>query len=218
MPGCASPAKKSKNNRKQNSPRLNAASAAPRVHEEPAVRPWWIRALLTLWPAAALVAFDQISKLIIERTIEPGTSVEVLGRFLVFTHQLNPAGAMSIRLGPPAFYLAVTLVVVGMLAYMLVTRTMGKTTRWALVLVLGGAVGNMIDRIRLGAVIDFVDMEFFDFSLPAIDFGPIHVPGDTMTRWPVFNVADSCVTVGIILLLLATFFFDRHETAQGTGH
>lgn len=161
---------------------------------------------------------DQITKYLVEHYIEPGTSVAVLGSFLVLTHQLNPAGAMSIRLGPPIFYLVVTVIVVCLLGYSLVTRCMGKVTRWSLLLVLGGAVGNLIDRIRLGAVIDFVDMEFFDFSLPAIDFGPIHVPGDTMTRWPVFNVADSCVTVGIILLLLATFIFDRHETAQGPSH
>lgn len=164
------------------------------------------------------MVIDQITKFLVEHYIEPGTSVQVLGSFLVLTHQLNPAGAMSIRLGPPVFYLVVTFVVVGLLAYSLVTRCLGKFTRWALILVLGGAVGNLIDRIRLGAVIDFVDVEFFDFSLPAIDFGPIHVPGDTMTRWPVFNVADSCVTVGILLLLLATFFFDRHETPDGSSH
>lgn len=84
-------------------------------------------------------------------------------------------------------------------------------SRWALTLVLAGAVGNMIDRIRIGAVIDFVDLEFFDFSLPAIDWGPIHVPGDLMTRWPVFNVADASVSVGICLLILATFIFEREH-------
>ena len=74
---------------------------------------------------------------------------------------------------------------------------------------------NIINEFSL---IDFVDVEFFDFSLPAIDLGPIHVPGEMMTRWPVFNVADASVTVGIILLLLATFIFDRHhEESQGTG-
>lgn len=197
---------------------MNSTPAAGNVGKEPGEGPTWSTAYLALWPAAVIVLVDQVSKWIVEHSIEPGTSVKVLGRFLVFTHQLNPAGAMSIRLGPPAFYLAVTLVVVGFLGYSLVARTMGKATRGALLMVLGGAVGNMIDRIRLGAVIDFLDLEFFDFSLPAIDFGPIHVPGDTMTRWPVFNVADSCVTVGIVLLLLATFFIDRHETPQGAGH
>ena len=52
-------------------------------------------------------------------------------------------------------------------------------------------------------------------SKPAVDLGPIHVPGEMMTRWPVFNVADACVTSGIVLLILATFLFDRHYAAHG---
>lgn len=178
-------------------------------------RPWWARIGCALWPAGLLVLFDQLTKWMVEHFIEPGASVEVIGNFLVFTNQLNPAGAMSIRLGPPIFYTIVTIAVAIFLADTLVRRPPPRVTRWALLLVLGGAVGNLIDRLRLGAVVDFVDVEFFDFSLPAIDIGPIHVPGDMMTRWPVFNVADSCVTVGILLLLLATFFFDRHGTTPG---
>lgn len=185
-------------------------------HASPA-RPWWARSLRALWPSFVLVLLDQASKWLVEHFIEPGASVQILGTFLVFTHQLNPAGAMSIRLGPPLFYTVVTVCVAAFLAYTLIQRPPAKYTRWALVLVLGGAVGNLIDRLRLGAVVDFIDVEFFDFSLPAIDFGPIHVPGDIMTRWPVFNVADSCVSVGIVLLVLATFFLDRHESAQDTS-
>jgi signal peptidase II len=196
---------------------LTSALEAPHDHPQAGRRPWWARTGVALWPSALWVLADQLSKWAVVYFIEPGASVQVFGTFLVLTHQLNPAGAMSIRLGPPVFYMVVTVVVVLALAHALVNRSMGRTTRWALQLVLGGAVGNLIDRVRIGAVIDFVDVEFFDFSLPAIDFGPIHVPGDTMTRWPVFNVADSCVSVGIVLLLLATFYFDRHELPQGPG-
>jgi signal peptidase II len=173
--------------------------------------PWWRRAGSRLWPAAAIVVCDQITKLLIQHTIEPGASVRVLGDWVLFTHQLNPAGAMSIRLGPPFFYLVVTAVVSAVLIHTLVGRNLPRATRAALILVLAGAVGNMIDRVRMGAVIDFVDVEFFDFSLPAIDWGPIMIPGDTMTRWPVFNVADASVTVGILVLVLATFFIDRRH-------
>lgn len=185
-------------------------------HTDAPGRPWWVRIGRALWPAGILVALDQLTKGLVERFIEPGTSVSVIGTFLMLTHQLNPAGAMSIRLGPPVFYMVVTVIVVLFLADLLVRRPPPPWSRRALLLVLGGAVGNLIDRFRLGAVVDFVDVEFFDFSLPAIDFGPIHVPGDTMTRWPIFNVADSCVTLGIVLLLLATFF-DRDGSTQGAG-
>jgi signal peptidase II len=173
--------------------------------------PWWRNPLLKLWPALAIIAVDQITKVLIQRTIEPGTSVRILGDLVIFTHQLNPAGAMSIRLGPPAFYLVVTGVVAAFLAYTLIKNPLPAATRWALTLVLAGAVGNMIDRLRLGAVIDFIDCEFFDFSLPAIHWGPIQVPGEMMTRWPVFNVADASVTTGILLLIVATLWIDRRH-------
>ena len=194
---------------------MNTTSATPSASPAPPVESWWSRAFFALWPAGAIVLVDQLSKIAIQKNMEPGASVHVLGTVVQFTHQLNAAGAMSIRLGPPSFYLVVTAAVVIFLAWSLVQKPLPTATRWALLLVLGGAVGNMIDRIRLGAVIDFIDVEFIDFSMPAIDLGPIHVPGEVMTRWPVFNVADACVTSGIVLLILATFIFDRHYAAQG---
>ena len=179
---------------------------------------WSGIALARLWPALVIVALDQVTKIWVQMVIEPGSSVSIWGNWIIFTHQLNPAGAMSIRLGPPAFYLAITALVTIFLTHTLITRTLGSMSRWALTLVLAGAVGNMIDRIRIGAVIDFVDLEFIDFSMPAIDWGPIHVPGDLMTRWPVFNVADASVSVGIVLLILATFIFEReHGEPQSSG-
>lgn len=177
----------------------------------------WRNVWLRLWPAFLIVIADQISKIIVELTIRPGEPVRVFGEFLMLTYQLNPAGAMSIRLGPPAFYLVVTLVVASFLVYLLVTKPLHRISRWALTLVLAGAVGNMIDRVRVGAVIDFIDVEFFDFSLPAVNWGPIQVPGDVMTRWPVFNIADAAVSVGIVLLLISSFIPDRHEKPQGSG-
>ena len=188
---------------------MQAPATAQGAPPSSVAAPWWRQAAIRLWPAFAIVIVDQVSKFLVEYLIEPGRSIRVLGDFVILTHQLNPAGAMSIRLGPPVFYLIVTAVVAGFLAYTLVRRPLTPPTRVALLLVLGGAVGNMIDRLRLGAVIDFIDVEFFDFSLPAIHWGPIQVPGDVMTRWPVFNVADACVTCGIALLVLATLFLDR---------
>ena len=180
--------------------------------------PTWGRIAGPLWPAFVIVVVDQVTKFLVQRHIEPGAAIRVIGDWVVLTHQLNPAGAMSIRLGPPVFYLVVTAVVAAFLAYTLVARVLHPLSRVALTLVLAGAVGNMIDRIRIGAVLDFIDVEFFDFSLPAVNWGPIHVPGDVMTRWPVFNVADAAVTCGIILLIVATLFYDRQTDApQGSG-
>jgi signal peptidase II len=181
--------------------------------------PSWQRVALPLWPAAAIVLVDQVTKLLVAHFIPPGAAISIVGDWVMFTHQLNPAGAMSIRLGPPVFYLVVSAAVAAFLAYTLVVRTLHPLTRASLTLVLAGAVGNMIDRIRLGAVLDFIDVEFFDFRLPAVNWGPIHVPGELMTRWPVFNVADAAVTCGIVLLIVSTLFFDRDPDASaGAGN
>ncbi len=192
-------------------PNLESLSTDAPPDIDSKVLPWWRVALVRLWPAGVIILFDQVTKVMVQSNIEPGASVSIWGNWIIFTHQLNPAGAMSIRLGPPAFYLTITALVVVFLTHTIITRVVAPMSRWALTLILAGAVGNMIDRIRIGAVIDFVDLEFFDFSLPAIDWGPIHVPGDLMTRWPVFNVADASVSVGIGLLILATFIFEREH-------
>ena len=70
---------------------------------------------------------------------------------------------------------------------------------------MGGAIGNLIDRIYLGAVIDFLDCEFFDINLPTFKLWFIHFRGYAMTRWPIFNIADSAVTVGICVLILSVW-------------
>ena len=61
------------------------------------------------------------------------------------------------------------------------------TFRFALALIMGGAIGNLIDRLLAGRVVDFLDVEFFDISLPAFEFLIINFPGYALTRWPVFN-------------------------------
>ena len=68
-------------------------------------------------------------------------------------------------------------------------------------LVLGGALGNLIDRFRLGEVIDFLDFDFINIKIPPFKFGFIDFSGFYMGRWPVFNVADGAVTIGMILIL-----------------
>jgi signal peptidase II len=82
--------------------------------------------------------------------------------------------------------------------------------RFAFALILGGAFGNLIDRFLYGRVVDFLDFEFFDISIPPFSFLFIDFGGYHMTRWPVFNIADIAVTVGMIMIILNAIF-DRKQ-------
>jgi signal peptidase II len=155
-----------------------------------------------VWPwyagAASLLILDQVSKALVRHYLDLYQSIPLLGTDLLrLTYVLNPGIAFGARLfGMPlllffgwgaAFALAVFL-------YRLARR--GDSLRWPVMLFLAGAIGNSIDRVIFGQVTDFLDADFPDFI---------------MQRWPVFNVADSCITVGItVLALLALFARGQH--------
>ena len=79
---------------------------------------------------------------------------------------------------------------------------------------MGGAIGNLIDRLFSGRVVDFLDVEFFDISIPAFEFLFVNFPGYALTRWPVFNVADSAVTCGMIFIAWL-ILFQKSPMKQG---
>jgi signal peptidase II len=141
--------------------------------------------------AALVVALDQASKWIVLATLKPGESVYV-APFFNWVLTFNPGAAFSFlsdaggwqRWGFTALALGVSIWIVTLL------RRHGSETRLALALalILGGAIGNVIDRIRYGAVVDFVQWHAAGFY------------------WPAFNVADSAITIGAILLAWDQFF------------
>jgi len=80
--------------------------------------------------------------------------------------------------------------------------------RFPFLLILGGAFGNLIDRIIFGRVVDFVDVDIPDISIPPLDLFFFNIPKFELGRWPIFNLADTAITVGMIILLII-FFFDK---------
>lgn len=144
-----------------------------------------IRAILL---AGVVVVVDQISKALISRTMALHESIPLLPS-LNLTYTRNPGAAFSLLADADAtfrfwFFLVVSLAAVVMILGFL--RQVPPGEWWTLValgLILGGAVGNLIDRMRFGEVIDFID----------VYAGAYH--------WPVFNVADSGITVGMVMLL-----------------
>lgn len=147
-----------------------------------------------LWLAPLILAIDQASKWMVASTMAESQSIPVLGDFFRLTYIHNRGAAFGIDVGSPLLHLFFSLAALGALGWMFHTAPPGaRLLRCSLSMVLGGALGNIVDRVRLEKVVDF-----FDFGL-----------GDL--RWPVFNVADSFVTVGIFLLILT---YSRHQEAQ----
>lgn len=139
--------------------------------------------------AAALIAADQLTKLWVAANIPLGGPGFTLGLGFHITHAQNTGAAFGI-LQSFALPLGIFSAVVAVAILVYLKRQAGNLPVWqvgALALIFSGAVGNMIDRLRLGYVVDFIH-----FSVPGFDF-------------PVFNIADACVVIGAGLLILAGF-------------
>jgi len=143
--------------------------------------------------ALVALALDQVSKVLIVHFLKfPGQSVRVLGNFLVFVLTYNPKGVFGLNIAPGISYYILPFI--GIILVIFFART--SQHRGFIVcygMILGGAFGNLIDRIfRHGGVVDFAQ-----FSL-----APIGIKWPIVNPWFIFNVADSCLVIGIILLLI----------------
>lgn len=143
-----------------------------------------------LLTGSAVVFLDQLSKLLVLAFLPLHSSVVVIPGFFNLVHVRNTGAAFSFLAGDYSIWrqiFFVTVSIVGMAVILYVYKGLERTNRWArvsLALIFGGALGNLIDRLRLGEVIDFLD----------VYVGPYH--------WPAFNVADSAISIGAVLLLL----------------
>ncbi|QGY41226.1 signal peptidase II [Pseudodesulfovibrio cashew] len=148
--------------------------------------------LATIW-TVAVVVIDQATKLWVSSTMKVWTGKAVIPGLFNLVHYLNRGAAWGF-LGSDAIdwqrpmFIIITLVALGFIGYML--KTTCPSDKWmihGLGLIAGGAVGNLIDRVRLGVVVDFLD--FYVGS----------------SHWPAFNVADSALTVGAGCILLSMY-------------
>lgn len=145
--------------------------------------------------AITILVVDQLSKAWIRATLPHGAELPLWPGWVHLSHVLNRGAAWGMLSGQRVFLIGVTLiviVVVSLWARDIVQR--GTLARVGLGLVLGGAVGNLIDRIRFGAVTDFIDLD---------------TPIAWLQTFPVFNVADSALTIGVTLLITGMIFHDR---------
>jgi signal peptidase II len=156
-----------------------------------------MRKWLTL--AAVIVVADQVTKYAIVQYLAGGKTV-VLAPFLNLVLVYNPGAAFSFLSDAAGwqrgFFIAVALGASAWIVWLLRRYSHQRVFALALALVLAGAVGNVIDRIFVGAVIDFVDAHAFGY------------------HWPAFNVADSSITCGATLLIWDALFPARSDAAQ----
>lgn len=137
---------------------------------------------------AALVFADQLVKHWVSATIALNSSQTVVPNLLVITNLRNDGAAWSILEGQQWFFTVVTLVALAVLVYLFYRWRRQPRLLWPLTLILAGAIGNFIDRLQNGYVVDMFELLFINF--------------------PVFNVADVCLTVGVVWLLV---IFIREE-------
>ncbi len=155
---------------------------------------------LTLLFVLVLVA-DQVTKYIALTSLTPGMPIDVLGSYLRWTLAYNPGGAFGMRLGSSNYYLVTSIIIFLALAVYIYRNQTVNYVAIPLSLVAGGAVGNIIDRIRFGEVVDFIDCEFPDISI--LDY--------ELNRWPIFNIADMAVSCGIIATIFFILYYGKKE-------
>ncbi|GEL07311.1 signal peptidase II [Salisediminibacterium halotolerans] len=148
--------------------------------------------------AIAVIALDQITKYFVVRYMDIGESIPLIDNVLYLTSHRNAGAAFGILQGQMWLFFIATIIVVSIIVYLMITQVQGS--KWfgtSLGLVLGGAIGNFIDRMLAGEVVDFIDVFIFAYN------------------YPIFNVADMALVTGVIMMMIHFIKEDRKEKKQG---
>jgi len=147
--------------------------------------------------AVLIVILDQITKHLVVYHMELGQSIEIIPNFLYLTSHRNAGAAWGILYGEMMFFYVVTVVVVAILLIWMrkLDKQKDKLLLIALAFLLGGAIGNFIDRLFYQTVVDFVDTFIFGYN------------------FPIFNVADMALTFGVILMGIDALFESKKQKA-----
>ena len=138
-----------------------------------------------------LVVVDQIIKSAIVSHLALGATTTVVPGLLSLTNLHNSGAAWSILQGKLSFFYLISVVALGVMVYLLWRLRDKRLYEFGIVLMIAGTLGNFIDRIRIGYVVDMFQLDFINF--------------------PIFNFADACLTFGVILILIAVLKDDSFE-------
>ena len=152
------------------------ASADPRIS--------WYRDWVLMLAISTVIAADQLSKFLIRENLDVGESWPATG-VVRLTHGTNTGSAFGLFPNQTLFLIVASVIAIGFIYYFYKTHAMPRrVVALAIGMQLGGAIGNLIDRLRVGEVVDFLDVG----------------------RWPIFNLADSSIVVGMAILMGYLFF------------
>ncbi len=150
--------------------------------------------------ALFVLVLDQITKWAVVRNMEFGESIKIIDQFFYLTSHRNKGAAWGMLEGQMWLFYIITLVVVAGIIYYMQTQAKGKPLfQVSLAFILGGAIGNFIDRLFRKEVVDFLDTYIFGYD------------------FPIFNIADSALTIGVILLFIQVFKEERKEKVNVDG-
>ena len=144
-----------------------------------------------------VLALDQASKLLVQRNMELYQAIDLIGGFFRIVYVRNTGAAFSIL--TDRVYLLIPVAVVAVVLILFFYFRLEKDERWmrlSLSFVLGGALGNLTDRIAYGSVVDFMDLFWRNF------------------HWPTFNFADVFIDVGVAMIIIKILFFDRRGRTE----
>jgi signal peptidase II len=144
--------------------------------------------------AVGVIILDQLTKWLVVSNMEIGESIPIVENFFYLTSHRNQGAAWGILQGQMWFFYIITIIVIGVVVYYI--QQYGKESKLAgvaLSLILAGAIGNFIDRVVRKEVVDFADTYIFTYD------------------FPIFNVADSSLVIGVILVMIATFLDERKK-------
>lgn len=146
--------------------------------------------LIALGVSLLLIGVDQWLKFLVVTYLAPIQTYPILDGVFQLTYVENPGAAFGMFSGRTFILVGITgLVILGLILAIVLRKIQSRFLIWSLALIIGGGIGNLIDRIVLGYVVDYLHVTLIDF--------------------PVFNFADCCVVVGTILLMIFFIFLDR---------
>lgn len=142
----------------------------------------------------AVIIVDQLTKYFVKTDMQLGESIEVFGEYVKITSHRNSGAAWGILQGQMIFFYIITVIVIIILIYMFFKEARGKLVmQLGISLLIAGAIGNFIDRVLYQQVTDFIDVLLITYD------------------FPIFNVADASLTIGVVLLVIQILFLEREK-------